>query len=221
MIIQTKLLMTLYVKAPHAHTHYQRIRGYTYARSTSHEPPPPPPSREKDISHISSIGYHWQIQKSTPPFPALLEKSSRNCDPKYPPPPSRENGNKHAAPFWYAFEWGGGGGWRFPSILCMIYLSRFSLLWYSKWYQDHLIWFGSIDSTTIFLKHSHLRFFFLNLRELFTTGIAVHKFFLCFVRMDEWAPGQQCMEVRKAKIPDWNVTKMKGNWQWRCFQKLP
>ena len=50
------------------------------------------------------------------------------------------------------------------------------------------------------LKHSHLRIL-LNLRELFTAGIAVHKFSLCFVRTDQWASVQQFMEVRKAIIP--------------------
>ena len=49
----------------------------------------------------------------------------------------------------------------------------------------------------------------LNLRELFTAGIAVHKFSICFVCTDQWASGQQCMEVRKAIISDWNVTRMK------------
>ena len=52
-------------------------------------------------------------------------------------------------------------------------------------------------------------FFFIDLHEVFTASIAVHKFSLCFVCMDQWASGQQCMEVRKAIIPDWKVTRMK------------
>ena len=50
-----------------------------------------------------------------------------------------------------------------------------------------MIWFGSIDSTTIFLKHSHLRTL-LNLRELFTAGMAVHtcisSLFVLFARIN-------------------------------------
>ena len=43
------------------------------------------------------------------------------------------------------------------------------------------------------------------MRKLFTAGMAVHKFSLCFVCTDQWASGQQCMdmEVRKAIIPAW------------------
>ena len=42
----------------------------------------------------------------------------------------------------------------------------------------------------------------LNLHELFTASMAVHKFFsLCFVCTDQWASGQQCMEVRKSHYP--------------------
>ena len=40
------------------------------------------------------------------------------------------------------------------------------------------------------------------MRELFTAGMAVNKFSLCFVCTDQWTSGQQCMEVRKAIIPD-------------------
>ena len=47
----------------------------------------------------------------------------------------------------------------------------------------------------------HLRIL-LHLRELFTAGIAVHTFSLCFVCTDQWDSGQQCVEVRKAIIPD-------------------
>ena len=38
-------------------------------------------------------------------------------------------------------------------------------------------------------------------RAIYDGYIAVHKFFLCFVRTDQWAPGQQCMEVRKNHNP--------------------
>ena len=68
-----------------------------------------------------------------------------------------------------------------------------------------IFWFHQIKK---FLKHSHL-WILLNLRELFRAGIAVHMFSLCFVCTDQWVSGQQCMEVRKAIIPDWNVTRMK------------
>ena len=46
--------------------------------------------------------------------------------------------------------------------------------------QDHLIWFSSIDSTTI-SWNTVINEFCLNLRKLFTVGKAVHKFFLCCV----------------------------------------
>ena len=100
---------------------------------------------------------------------------------------------------------------------------NYSIFWYhqinivfwKEWYQVHLIWFSSIDSTTI-LWNSNLQILF-NLRELFMMGLAVHKFFLCFVRTDQWAPGQQCMEVRKAIIPDWNVTRMKRKLTMKMF----
>ena len=32
-------------------------------------------------------------------------------------------------------------------------------------------------------------------------GMAVHKISLCFVRTDQWASGQQCVEVRKIHYP--------------------
>ena len=57
-------------------------------------------------------------------------------------------------------------------------------------------------------------FFFL------TAGIAVHKFSLCFVRTDQWASGEQCMEVRKAIIPAWNVTRMKRKWTMTVFWEM-
>ena len=43
----------------------------------------------------------------------------------------------------------------------------------------------------------------LNLLELFTAGIAVHKFSLCFVCKDQWVSWQKFIEVRKTIIPDW------------------
>ena len=49
-------------------------------------------------------------------------------------------------------------------------------------YQDHMIWFGSIDSTTISWNTVIYDFFFKNPHKLFIAGITVHKFFLCFVR---------------------------------------
>ena len=59
-----------------------------------------------------------------------------------------------------------------------------------------------------------------NLREIITTGIAIHNFFLCFVCTDQWAPAQQCMEVRKAIIPDWNVSRMKRKLTMTTFWKM-
>ena len=53
-----------------------------------------------------------------------------------------------------------------------------------------------------FLETQSFTNFVKNLHKLFTAGIAVHKFSLCFVCNDQWASGQQCMEVRKAVIPD-------------------
>ena len=57
------------------------------------------------------------------------------------------------------------------------------------------------------------------MRELLTAGIAKHKFSLCFGQQwwrgggggegEEKQQQQQWMEVRKAIIPDWNVTRMK------------
>ena len=53
-----------------------------------------------------------------------------------------------------------------------------NIVFWKEWYQDHLIWFGSIDFTTIFWN-SHLQSLF-KMRELFTAGMAVmHKFSLC------------------------------------------
>ena len=61
--------------------------------------------------------------------------------------------------------------------------------WY--WFYNH------------FLKHSHLRIL-LNLRELFTAGMAVHKFSLCFVCTDQWASGQQYNVSQKSDYPRLN-----------------
>ena len=82
-----------------------------------------------------------------------------------------------------------------------------------------MIWFGSIDSTTI-SWNTVIYEFFLNLRELFTAGIAVHKFSLRFVRTDQWASVQQCMEVRKTIIPAWNVTRMKRKLTMTVFWEI-
>ena len=41
-----------------------------------------------------------------------------------------------------------------------------------------------------FLKHRHLQIV-LNFRKLFTVGIAVHTFSICFVYTDQWASGQR------------------------------
>ena len=82
----------------------------------------------------------------------------------------------------------------------------FDFVW-QYWFYNH------------FLKHSHLQIL-LNLRELFRASIAVHKFSLCFVCTDQWASGQQCMEVRKAIIPDWNVTRMKRKLKITMFWEM-
>ena len=60
----------------------------------------------------------------------------------------------------------------------------------------------------------------LDLRELFTAGIAVHKFSLYFVCTDQWVSGQRCMEVRKAIIPDCNVMRMKNNLKMTMFWEM-
>ena len=72
-----------------------------------------------------------------------------------------------------------------------------------------MIWFNSIDSTTISWNTCSRLRILLKLRESTMYNIVVHKFSLCFVRTDQWVSGQQCMEVRKAIIPPWNVTRMK------------
>ena len=72
-----------------------------------------------------------------------------------------------------------------------------------------------------FLKHSHLQIL-LNLHKLFTAGIAVHKFSLCFVCTDQWVSRQQCiMEVRKAIIPTKMSREWRENWKRPCFEKWP
>ena len=102
--------------------------------------------------------------------------------------------------------------------------ARISLLWNSKiWHilissdntlsseknDTKIIWFGLVVLILQpFLETQSFTNLF-NLHELFTVGIAVHK------------SGQQCMEVTKAIIPAWNVTRMKRNWQWPCFEKWP
>ena len=60
----------------------------------------------------------------------------------------------------------------------------------------------------------------LNLCELFTAGIAVHKFSPCFICKNQWASGQQCMEVRKVIIPDWNVTRTKRKLTMTMFWEM-
>ena len=83
-----------------------------------------------------------------------------------------------------------------------------------------MIWFGSMDSTTIsWNTHSNLQIL-LNLCELFTAGMAVHKFSLGFVCTDQWTSRQQCMEVRKAIIPDWNVTRMRRKLTMSMFWEM-
>ena len=57
--------------------------------------------------------------------------------------------------------------------------------------------------------------------QWFTAGMAVHNMFsLCFVCTDQWASGQQCMEVRKAIIPDWKVTRMKRKLKIKTTQPI-
>ena len=50
--------------------------------------------------------------------------------------------------------------------------------------------------------------------------MAVHKFALCFVCTNQWASGQQCMEVTKAIIPKWNVTRMKRKLTMTTFWEM-
>ena len=50
--------------------------------------------------------------------------------------------------------------------------------------------------------------------------MAVHTFSLCFGSTDQWDSGQQCMEVRKAITPDWNVTRMKRKLTMTMFWRM-
>ena len=45
-----------------------------------------------------------------------------------------------------------------------------NIVYWKEWYQDHLNWFGSIDSTII-SWNTGIYEFLLNMRELFTAGI--------------------------------------------------
>ena len=64
-----------------------------------------------------------------------------------------------------------------------------------------IIWFGlEVLILQPFLE-TVIYNFLLNLRRLFTAGIAVHKFSLCFVCKDQWPSRQQCMEVKKSHYP--------------------
>ena len=72
-----------------------------------------------------------------------------------------------------------------------------------------MIWFGSIHSTTISWNTVIFTREIKYLCELFLARMAANKFSLCFVCTYQWGSGQQCMEVRKAIILDWNVTRMK------------
>ena len=58
------------------------------------------------------------------------------------------------------------------------------------------------------------------MRELFTTGIAVHKFFLCFVRT--WSMGSRATMYgsQKSHNPDWNVMKMKRKLTMTTFSEM-
>ena len=83
-----------------------------------------------------------------------------------------------------------------------------------------MIWFGNIDSTSI-SWNSHLRIL-LNLRELFTAGIAVDNFFLCVVHTDQWGVQATMYGSQKSGNP-WlkcheNEEKI---YKRPCFEKLP
>ena len=62
--------------------------------------------------------------------------------------------------------------------------------------RSYMIWFGSTDFYNHFLKHSHLRIV-LNLRELFTAGIAVHKFSLVLFARFNRHPGNNVWKSEK------------------------
>ena len=72
-----------------------------------------------------------------------------------------------------------------------------------------------------FLKHSHLRFF-LNLRELFTAGIAVHKFssFVLFARINGH-PGNNVWKSEKPLSLPETSREWREKWHWPCFEKWP
>ena len=107
---------------------------------------------------------------------------------------------------------------------------KYSIFWFHqikhcllKRNYTKIIWFGMIvlilqpfletQSFTNFVK-------MLNVCELFTAGIAVHKFSLCFVCKDQWTSGQQGMEVRKTIIPEWNVMRIKRKLTMTVFWEM-
>ena len=60
-----------------------------------------------------------------------------------------------------------------------------------------IIWFGSVVLILQqFLETQSFTNFVKSVWAI-TAGIVVHKFSLCFVCMDQWAFGQQCMEVKR------------------------
>ena len=111
--------------------------------------------------------------------------------------------------------------------ICYFEIWKYSIFWFrqiirllKECYQDHMIWFSSIDSTTISWNTVIYKFFKIcpsYLRRV----IAVHKFSLCFVRTDQWASGQQCMESEKPLSLNEMSREWKENWQWLCIEKWP
>ena len=91
-----KIKLFVLSRGPHSH----RTRGYLYML-VPHNPNPP----------ISGIGYHWQLQKKTPPFLVLSGNLPETTAKKYPPFPRKWNA--HAAPL--CIRVGGGGGRAFYS----------------------------------------------------------------------------------------------------------
>ena len=83
-----------------------------------------------------------------------------------------------------------------------------------------IIWFGSVVLILQPFLETQSFTNLLNLRVLFTTGIAVHKFSLCLVCTDQWAFRQQCMEVRKAIIPDKNEEKIDNDYVLRNDHRI-
>ena len=114
------------------------------------------------------------------------------------------------------------------------YIRKYSIFWFhflsdktlsSEKNETKIIWFGSgysIESLQPCLETHSFTNFVKSARAIYDRyNIAVHKFFLCFVHTDQWAPGQQCMEVRNAKIiPDWNVTRMKRKLTMTMFLEM-